>query len=392
MRPIAIWAFSLAMVSLKAGSFASQLRIDDNPPVKADATIAWVAAGDDSWQKLPPTFTLPEAVTGVSAKGWLVTTDTELRLRVDVHKKTNINTQTGAAIWNGDFLRIGIDGKGDGSAGGAADATGIFGPDDASIGFALTPTGPQGWVYSAGDKQNLGTYAAELLKIVRDEATSTTRYDIHLPWNRLHIQPGLFPIFGMAVQVRSIDVPYQREPVQIRWGAGVDGPQLGLYRKVAVTNPPHELIGTAPSANQIWDPGDRGAIAVAVASANPVTIHASAGGQTLEWSLPGDAGLNVRRFLVTWDPSQPADNTLQASVTKTGQGQPTTRASNEMFIATAPFQQLCDRLDQLIPQAKHPLFLRHLRSVKAMVQAEWARAIVYRRTNPALAQETIGYL
>ena len=243
---------------------------------------------------------------------------------------------------------------------GAADATGIFGPDDASIGFALTPTGPQGWVYSAGDKQKSGHVRRGAAENRADEATSTTRYDIHLPWNRLHIQPGLFPIFGMAVQVRSIDVPYQREPVQIRWGAGVTGLSWGFTARWPL-QPPARADGTRRRANQIWDPGDRGAIAVAVASANPLTIHASAGGQTLEWSLPGR-----RRFERPPVPGdmgpQPTGRQHSASQRDQNRARATHNAGfYEMFIATAPFQQLCHRLDQLIPQAKHPLFLRHLR-------------------------------
>jgi len=393
MRMVSLWGFLLLMVSLMTASIGSELRIEANPAGKVDATIPWVAAGDDSWQKTPPTFAIAEEGNGgLSAKGWLATTDTELLLRVDVHDKKHINAQTGGDIWNGDFLRVGIDGKGDGSAGGAIDATGLFGPDDASIGFALTPTGPQGWVYTAGDPDNKGAYPADLLKFVRDEGTQITRYDIRLPWSRFHIQPGLFPSFGIAVQVRSIDTPGQQEPVQIRWGEGVDAPKPGLFRKIAVANPPHELIGAASMASEIWERGDRGVIAVAIASKDAVTISASAGGPKLDQTIPADPGLGVRRFLVTWDPSQSADGTLEARLTKAGQSQPTTQASNQLIIADTAAQQLCDRLDDLIAQAKHPLFLRHLRSVKAMVQAEWARATLYKKTNPALARETLGYL
>jgi hypothetical protein len=384
--------FLLLLVPMTAICFGSELRIDAGPPVKADATIPWLANDDASWQNAPPTFVVPPASNGVWARGWLASTDTDLLLRVDVRKKNHINTQTGGNIWNGDFLRVNIDGKGDGTAGGAPDASGTFGPDDASIGFALTPTGPQGWVSSSGDSQYLGAYPADLLNFTRDETAGITRYVIRLPWSRFHVQPGVFPTFGIVVQIRSIDTPDQKEPVHIRWGDGADDRRPGLYRKVALSNPPHELIAAAPGASEIWERGDRGAIAVAIASADSVTIHASAGGQTLDREVPGDAGLAVHRFQVTFDPTQAAEHILSATVTKTGSPQPTTRASNDLLIADPIAQQLCDRLDQLISQAGHPLFLRHLRSVKAMVQAEWSRATLYKKTNPALARETLDYL
>ena len=397
MRTLLLVLLVLALPVLRAAGAApagtSAFRLE---PLAAGAditTIPWVVAGEEAWQQGAPVFSIADTLTPLAAKGWLATTDSELLIRVDVKDAVHINNQDRDAIWNGDFLRIGIDGKGDGNGGGAANLSGLFGPDDASIGFALTPKGAQGWVYVTSNTAFAGAYPAELLHFTRDEATQITRYVIRLPWNRLGVQPGAFPTFGIAVQVRNIDQQEQADPVQIRWGAGTDEPKPGLFQKIAVASPPHALYAAIPAKSDIWGPDEDATVLVAIASQEDVVIHASSGTGTAVFPLPGDKTLAVRRYLLHYHPAASiAEAALQVNLTRVGDITPCAQTSASVVVAEQIVQRLYTRLDTLIAHARHPLFLRHLRSMKAIVQAEWAREAEYKKTNTAQARETLGYI
>lgn len=384
---------SIVAASLTLGSALAsgqeQIRIEPLPAGETDAKIAWLADAQQ-WRPAAPTFEMTDAGgSPLAAKGWLAATDAELLIRLDVTDAVHLNKQTGDGIWNGDFVRIAVDGAGDGSAGGAKDLTGLFGPDDASIGFALTPTGPQGHTYSTTQSNMSGAYPAELLKFSRDDAQKLTRYEIRIPWERLATRPGVAPAFGIVVQVRNVDEEGQREPVHIVWGEGANEPKPGLFKRVALANPPHELIAAAGRDEMIWESGDRAQITVAVASDSEVTINASAGDQKQTQNVPGSKDLEVRRYRVSYAPTQDGQK-LAVELTKGDKV--TASASSAMTLADPIVQRLSARMDQLIASAKHPLFLRHLRSVKAMVQDEWARATLYKKSNAAKATETLGYI
>lgn len=366
----------------------STLRIAPADAGKVDATIAWLAQAAQGWDQGKPTFEIKDDGSPLAAKGWLATTDAELLIRLDVSDPVHLNTKTGDGIWDGDFIRIAVDGKGDGTAGGTPDTAGLVGPDDASIGFALTPTGAQGHTYGTTNPKMAGTYPADLLNFSRDEAAKVTRYNIRIPWERLGVRPGVFPRFGIVVQVRDINKQEQREPVHIRWGDGANEPKPGLFRKVALGNPPHELIAAAPGNGDIWEKGDRAEIVVAVASAGDVTISAQGGNQQQQQAVKGQPDLAIRRFIVSYTPSQVGEK-LQVQVKGANASE---SASVDITVADAIVRQFIVRLEELIPQAEHPLFARHLRSVKAMVEAEWSRASLYKKTNAALARETLGYI
>lgn len=374
-------------------SRSSAFRLEELAASTGLTTIPWVLPGDDTWQQGAPVFAIADTQTPLAAKGWLATTDSELLIRVDVTDAVHINTRDGGNIWDGDFLRIAIDGKGDGTGGGGANTSGLFGPDDASIGFALTSKGAQGWVYATTNPAFAGAYPTELLHFTRDDAAQLTRYIIRLPWERLGVQPGAFPQFGIAVQVRNIDKQEQAQPVQIRWGAGVDEPKPGLFQQLAVATPTHPLLAALPAQSDIWESGDDATVLVAVTANDAVTIHASTAAHAEDFKLKGEKELTVRRYLLRYQPAATdMEEALHVSVTRSGEKQPGAQATATVIVAEPIVQQLYSRLDTLIAHGGHPLFLRHLRSVKAIVQTEWARATVYKKSNAALARETLDYI
>ena len=61
----------------------------------------------------------------------------------------------------------------------------------------------------------------------------------------------------------------------------------------------------------------------------------------------------------------------------------------DVVIAEEVVAAFIKRMDELLASATHPLFRRHLQSLKAMVYGEWARASVYETSHTT---ETIGYI
>ncbi|MEI6521212.1 MAG: hypothetical protein WCO98_14435 [bacterium] len=377
-----------------AGEDKPAFRIEPIAVPLVDATIPWMPANNIDWQTGKPVFEIADpTVKDFTAKGWLAATDDDLLIRVDVKDAVHINNQTAGNIWNGDFLRVAVDGKGDGAGNGAADTKGIFGSDDASIGFALTPTGAQGWVYSAGNSTFTDSYPIDLLNFTRDETAKITHYNIRLPWAKLKIQPGAFPQFGITIQVRNVDSQDQREPVQIRWGAGADEPKPGLFKKVAIDNPTHEIIAATTSITDIWENGDDAQFTIAVASKNDVKIQAQTGNEKFSYIVKGGDTFVPQRFTLLYRPDGTKETESVNIKLIPGSGKKAAvKLDADIVIADALVNKFNLRMDELIASTKEPLFLRHLRSVKAMVQTEWARATVYKKSNTALADETLRYI
>ncbi len=384
----------LPLLILSAGADKNQFQLEPIPLPMVDATIPWVDKNDTTWQNAKPLFEIcDENQKNFSAKGWMAATNDELLVQLDVNDVTHINNQTAGDIWNGDFVRIAIDGKGDGAGAGDKETKGIFGEDDATIGFALTNTGHKGWVYSAGNSKFSDAYPEELLNFTRDENTHITHYFIRLPWEKLKVKPGVFPQFGIVFQIRNIDKQDQREPQQIRWGAGADEPRPGLFRKISIDNPSTEIIEVTPAITTAWDTGDATEFTIAIASKKDVKIQAQAGNVKFNYTVETNGTYAPQRFKLKYHPSGQSENE-KVSIKLSGgdRKKETIKLDTEIIIADMVVEKFYNLINELITKAKEPLFLRHLRSVKAMVQTEWARATVYKKSNTALSNETLKYI
>ncbi len=384
----------LPLFCFSAGSDKDAFHLDTIAVPMVDATIPWVAANDITWQTGKPLFEIKdENVKEFTAKGWLATTDDHLLVRLDVNDAVHINNQTGGDVWNGDFVRIAIDGKGDGAGLGDKETKGIFGEDDATIGFALTNTGARGWVYSAGNSKLADIFPIDLLDFSRDDNAQVTHYNIRIPWEKLKIQPGVFPQFGIVVQVRNIDRQDQKDPLQIRWGAGADEPRPGLFRKIAIDNAAHEIIAVTPLITDIWENGDEAIYTVAIASKNDVRIQAQAGDNKASYLIKANDTMTPQRFILRYRPSGNVESeTVNIKLSVGNSKKAAAAVIADVVVADVIVNKFNTRMDELIAATKEPLFLRHLRSIKAMVQTEWARATVYKKNNTALAAETLKYI
>ena len=368
------------------------VRIVESPPAADAAVVPWA---DGSFPAVdgPPTFALEEKDVPIAARGWVALDGDALLLRVEVRDDLHVNRQSGGSIWNGDFLRVGVDAWGDGAAGRSADAEGAMGPDDISIGFALSSeAGAVGWVYTSLDPSRLGAWPADRLRFARDEAAKTTRYDIRIPWADLSAAAGLTPAFGLAVQIRNVAAEGD-EPHHLRWGGDERRFLPGRFVRLQAAPPPRDVAAVVPRCRALWVAGQPLLAVAAVASAAPRRLAAEAAGGTAAAEIPGDAARAFRRYVVEYLPPRGREEEpLRIAIRSTdGAAEPLAGATLAPERPMRAADDLSARVDDLLRGAPHPLFARHLRSLQALVQSERARTVMDAPRDPGPALEVARF-
>jgi putative esterase len=385
----------LSCILLLTCRAAGDVSISDLPVPQGELSpVPWVSPEDDSWHQGKPLFTLGEGSDDSSAQGWVAVTESDIRLYVLVKDDGHENNQTGGNVWNGDAIQIGIDGRGDGSCGMSPETHAMFGPDDAALTFALTSSGPVAYVHFSG-KSGLGrtSLPQECAVISRDDATKITTYDLRIPWSALDTPPGLFPTIGLAVQINDND-PNGDAQARLHWGRGADGvPRPGRFERLLPGDPSGSRVHALPSTGVLWGPDDQAEIQVVVASDAPQVVRATLGDDRVEKTIPGDG--RPHRLVVRGRPADlasAADGLAMKVVVSPQGGKPVLDESVALVVPEAVYQDVVNRCATLARKAEHPLMARHLRSVQAVVQMEWARLTLYAEGDPLTTKATLGRL
>ena len=357
-----------------------------SPSEAVAAQAPWIADApptSDAWLPATPTFDLSASDVKAKAKGWVATSVVSLHVHVVVKDATHVG-RPGDLLWQGDFIRVAIDGRGDGAGLSDPDTRGPFGPDDATFGLAMTPNGPLTVVLGSRSSTLKGRLDAKQARVTRNEATQETTYDLRLPWTALEVMPAALPTFRIAVQIKDVN-PGEKE-AYLRFGEGASDLRAGRFVPLAFANPTSPLAAATVTTGSLWD-GEPARVAVAVASTKAAQVRVIGDGLQLVHNLPPATDLAPRRLVITYLPA-PFATQPAFEVTIAGQGLPPVVIRHSPLLSDGVFRALWTRLDELLVVPVHPLFERHLRSVRALTQAERARMETY-RTNTALVLETV---
>lgn len=375
MIPMAI--LCCLMLVGASGAAAGTVQVREVPAAMGLPVVPWVLPGDQSWRNGPPTFTLRADGVSITARGWMAMTSDELLVRVAVRDDVHINDQTGNMIWSGDFLRVSVDAWGDGTGNEPPDTANAFGPDDASIGLALSSkVGSVGWVFNSRNPALRDAYPAELLDFRRDEATKTTIYDMRLPWKLVSSAAGLTPQFGISVIVRSANAADDKNVEHLRWGGSESAFQPGKFVRVQAGAPPQDAVAAVVLRPELWTPSLPVVAQVMIATTKPQTLTLTAGKETKRLQVTGP-----QRYRIEYVPAAGAETVpLRVEVRPAG-----TKLTVRPVLPGRVIEELTARVDELVRTSPHPLFTRHLASVQAVVATEWARAVTEtaRNTTPA---------
>lgn len=357
--------------------------------------IPWVEDNNSNIKKGKPLFQIKAEHSELTAKGWVATTNNDILLNIEVKDDIHYNLQDGGDIWNGDGIQIGIDCHGDGSGVlPTKEAKGTNGEDDGALGFALTKNGPEAFAWFTGFKATNQQMPSELVEIFRDEKKKITHYEIKIPWSRFETKPGSFPFLGIAVQINDND-PDPKGQNNLYWGKGADGaPRPGLFEKVIIGNPPQGIATLVGLNNQIWKLGDKAEFFASIASTKDRWITAIAGTDTLIKRLPGNKDLNINRFSIKFTPKVSTGNEkMEVFISDETKTKKLLTENMEMIVPEEITRQFMQKLNRLISDSSnHPLFTRHLKSIKALCEGEWAKVNVYGEFNPRLRAETFKFI
>jgi len=335
--------------------------------------LRWVATNDPTWTNGEPSFKI-EGDPKVSARGWLAVSEQAILLKVEVRDQAHFNAKEKSDIWDGDCLQIGIDASGAASE----KVQSSVSPTVASITAALTARGPELWAHYQGQygtgrlREGKRHYPCA---IVRDERAKTTTYSLAFPWGEFASLPGFAPLIGLCVQVND-STPNEKQR-RIYWGRGADGaPRPSLFERFAPGAPPGALRIATATRTTLWRPTDFGEIAVVAWGVDAFQLQARLGNLQKTWAPAKASGKGVRRFLVRATPGvlPAAALPFECRLLDSQKKAPVICASKLVFTAGV-IAALERRIEALLEKSPHPLFTRHLRSIQALVGAEWNRAL-----------------
>lgn len=326
---------------------------------------------------------------GSPSIGKVATSPLGIHLQVVVQDAEHYNPFAGGNLWQGDCLQIGIDGRGDGSGGNPADFQGTIEVDDFALGLGLTASGPTCWVF-VSHKNSLVRYGATdkfPFSIQRDDSARLTTYEIAFPWEALDAYPGLHNQFGIAVQVN--DSKEGAQQVRHYFGRGADGvPRPGLFEQLSYAG---HLAGAGAAVainTTAWSGQKPAAIAVAASAQGIGAIEVTMGAATVREAVEPDGGLaNYNLEILPDDATQEATLKLLDRA-----GAVVLEKSYVITNAERSMERFDAAVRACLENAKHPLFVRHLKSINSLVQTEWARLVLYLDNTPAEALATLSYI
>lgn len=354
------------------------------PAATAEGVVPWIESADGDWRGQEPHFVIEEDDERI-ASGRFAYTNEHLLIRVVVRDRTHHQTATGAGIYSGDSIQIGIDGRGNTNAPSSGDLR--LPPWVASIAVAKTPDGDQvyahfhgrysqGYIGSGGERDYPCT-------VIRDADEGTTTYELHVPWAELETPPGLFRRIGLAVQINDSDGPGgpRRE---YHWGRGGGGsPRPWLNNGLAMADPPATSTAAAVTRRTAYYRGDRLEAQLYANPARGASVELTVGGNSAALTL-SDAQDGPARYVATVPVHDPGVHGARFSVRLLPSAAHARGAEAEGTVsAVFPVaQELSDLLLKLADEADHPLLADHFRSVRSVVMEELTCALRMAEQDP----------
>jgi predicted esterase len=381
---------SLGLASGLYGSAIAAPRVEIKPlPAgpRPDATLPIVPDSDRAWKSARPLFELAHAESELRARGRVALGSTGLHFDIDVEDNINVNTGAESSIWGGDMLRVSLDGWGDGSRGLPISVHGPFGADDRSFTFALTDRGPVGW-------DNTANKPLSNFSITRNETKKITHYEGTLDWSLVSTLPGALSTFGLAITVRDADEQGSRTAPLLHWGPGGGSLSAGQFKRIAygkgVAHP--EQFGAFRTQTTLWSTNDAVVGWAFASGTNEAKIVVDSGSEHVEHLIKKGAPASERllRVSVIPDATQALSDVRIRVLDQEGAVR-----GEDVLVPRQPSRDLeavVARVDALLATATHPLWKRHLMSIKALSIDEWARTQIYREADMTRAEETAGHL
>jgi beta-glucosidase len=154
---------------------------------------------------------------GLGGKVWFDWDSSKLYITADITDSNFSEAFTGGDIWQGDSLQVAAT---SGVPGGSATPSSASTSGHYEYGAALTPQGAQVYRWTAPAGQATGSVTDATVNVSRDDATSTTLYELALPWSDLSsVQPTAGTVFSISALLNDTDNGVREGFLQ--WGGGI---------------------------------------------------------------------------------------------------------------------------------------------------------------------------
>lgn len=384
---------------LMNGSFVfaqkSALSIQKITPPKGDNILTWVKSNDKKWNSGVPLYSVKDSTSELSAKVWMAMTRENLLLHIEVTDDINMSTQTRDNIWKEDGVQIAIDAQGQGSGNMPKETPGMIGEDDGGFAITLGTKGAYGYAWFWADEKFAGVMPSDMFTASRNEKAKLTSYSISIPWSKLHTTPGAYALLGVAIQINDTD-PGKTKQTRLYIGRGADGvPRPGLFNKLTVAPTSGNLSSVFTYNDLIRNEGDVATIIYTVSSSSETyLLKAIFGEQEKIIEILPSSKPEIRQFEISLKCKDNGVNgKINSSLTNKKSGAVVLQKDLDVISMRATVNQFYTRMDSLIARPKqHPLFVWHLKSVKALVLNEWNKTSLLWETNPRLCDETFRYI
>src|SRR5882757_1895075 len=175
----------------------------------------------------------PQAPAGLGGKVWLNWDSTHLYVTAQISDTNFSEPATGGNIWQGDSLQLAATSGVPGSSATVSTAS-INGHYE--YGAALTPDGAQAYRWTAPTGQATGPVTDAAVHVTRDDATSTTLYELALPWTDLtSVQPSTGNVFSISALLNDTDNGTRMGFLQ--WGGGIGSSKDVVHLNMAQLMP-----------------------------------------------------------------------------------------------------------------------------------------------------------
>jgi hypothetical protein len=154
---------------------------------------------------------------GLGGKVWFDWDSSNLYITADITDSNFSEAFTGGDIWQGDSLQVAAT---SGVPGGSATPSSASTNGHYEYGAALTPQGAQVYRWTAPAGQATGSVTDATVNVSRDDATTTTLYELALPWSDLtSVQPTAGTVFSISALLNDTDNGVREGFLQ--WGGGI---------------------------------------------------------------------------------------------------------------------------------------------------------------------------
>lgn len=359
-----------------------------NPERNPQFSIPWVT-DSNMITTYDPFFTVQANDNDTKASGWIGVNKKGIYLRIEVYDQFHINVHSGAQIWDGDALQIGIDANGDGTNGGTNDEI-YIGPNDAMYAVGLNDDTAISWAHYHGNNNKNGGNTGINTTIRRDSDKFKTTYSIFFPWNEFNWDYGLSDYLGISILINDLDK--DKALTKLRYQSGVGSKfQPGLFALGKIQAANEEFFSMILLKSNVWAEWDHAIISLATNSSRPAYFRLHSTNQDTAIEIPATKNNSIDRYHLFVKPAfiQDVHFTLDISC----EADHDIKKNNSYSIAnkSALIDTFRSLVNKKIKAAVNEFEKKHFISLNAIIEEEFQQALISLDVNPKLIDEWAMY-